>query len=155
MSTMSHHLRRMKEYSLLRSSVNIRTPFSFPRHFIRALRFHSPQFLIGLAREMLHCSYSNEKSGVFLITLPRELLHRSYSNEDVAKSSALFQTLFFIQKEAIASYDFSSILQWSLVVFRKGVEGRRRCIKYIVGMETFLILYADERFEEREFYNCV
>ena len=103
MSTMSHHLRRMKEYSLLRSSVNIRTPFSFPRHSIRALRFHSPQFLIGLAREMLHRSYSNEKSRLFLITLPREMLHRSYSNEDVAKSSALFQTLFFIQKEAIAS----------------------------------------------------
>ena len=93
---------------------------------------------------MLHHFKTNEKSGVFLITLAEKMLHRSYSNEDVAKSSALFQTLFFIQKEAIASYDFSSILQWSLVVFRKGVEGRRRCIKYIVGMETFLILYADE-----------
>ena len=42
MPTMSYHLHRMKEYDLLRSSVNTRTPFSFPRHSIRALRFHSP-----------------------------------------------------------------------------------------------------------------
>ena len=42
MPTMSHHLHRMKEYELLRSSVNTRTPFSFPRHSIKELRFHSP-----------------------------------------------------------------------------------------------------------------
>ncbi len=60
-------------------------------------------FLITLAEKMLHRSYSNEKSGGFLITLAEKMLHRPYSNEDVAKLSALFQTLFFIQKEAIAS----------------------------------------------------
>ena len=42
MPTMSHHLHRMKEYDLLWSSVNTRTPFLFPRHSIKALRFHSP-----------------------------------------------------------------------------------------------------------------
>ena len=63
----------------------------------------SRSFLISLAEKMLHRSYSNEKSGVFLITLAEKMLHRPYSNEDIAKLSALFQTLFFIQKEAIAS----------------------------------------------------
>ena len=52
---------------------------------------------------MLHHFKTNEKSGVFLITLAEKMLHRPYSNEDIAKLSALFQTLFFIQKEAIAS----------------------------------------------------
>ena len=47
--------------------------------------------------------WANEKSRRFLIGLAGELLHRSYSNEDVAKSSVLFQILFFIQKGAIAS----------------------------------------------------
>ena len=63
----------------------------------------SRSFLISLAEKMLHRLYSNEKSRSFLISLAEKMLHRSYSNEDVAKSSALFQTLFFIQKEAIAS----------------------------------------------------
>ena len=113
---------------------------TFPRELLHRFKSNekSGVFLITFPRELLHRFKTNEKSGVFLITLPRELLHRSYSNEDVAKSSALFQTLFFIQKEAIASYDFSSILQWPLVVSRKGVEGWRRCIKYIVGMETLV-----------------
>ncbi len=35
------------------------------------------------------------------------------------------------------------------------VKGRRRGIKYIAGTETIAILYADEKSEEREFYNCV
>ena len=101
----------MKEYDLLSSSVNARTPFSFPGHSIKLrncyIRFKTNEksgvFLITLPRKLLHRFMTNEKSGCFLIGLAGEMLHHSYNNEDIAKSSALFQTLFFIQKEAIAS----------------------------------------------------
>ena len=79
----SHHLYRMKEYDLLRSSVNARTPFSFPGHSVKLrncyIRFKTNEksevFLISPAEKLLHRFQTNEKSGVFLITLTEKLLH--------------------------------------------------------------------------------
>ena len=69
----------MKEYDLLRSSVNARTPFSFPGH---SVKLRNPGvFLISSAEKLLHRFQTNEKSGAFLISLTEKLLHRFQTNE--------------------------------------------------------------------------
>ena len=105
MPTMSRHLQQLKEHDLLRSPINIRTPFVVCKRLHKNIAFHSlyhgylVNFLIGLPGEMLHrtpglmrnpgvfslltpgicyiAPRTNEKSEHFLITHPGNLLHRT------------------------------------------------------------------------------
>ena len=99
----------MKEYDLLRSSVNARTPFSFPGH---SVKLRTPGvFLISPAEKLLHRFQTNEKSGAFLISLTEKLLHCT-SQQKLDTNFTFFFSKYPTTVQCYASFVSLLVADW-------------------------------------------